>query len=69
MGVGNVIAPGSDGHAASRLRFLRHLLEMTLAMMVGMVASAAVFLTAVGLTVDEGLASIRCSSCWWRRSA
>jgi len=55
MSVGNVIAPRSHGHAATRFRFLRHLLEMTLAMMVGMVASAAVFLTAVGLTVDEGL--------------
>jgi hypothetical protein len=36
-------------------RFLRHLLEMGLAMMVGMIVSAAVFLTAVGMTVDEAL--------------
>ena len=38
-----------------RARFLRHLLEMGLAMMVGMIVSAAVFLTAVGMTVDEAL--------------
>ena len=36
-------------------RFVRHLLEMALAMMVGMIASAAVFLSAVGVTVDEAL--------------
>lgn len=35
--------------------FLRHLLEMALAMMVGMMASAAVFLSAVGMTADQAL--------------
>src|SRR5581483_1668050 len=35
--------------------FLRHLLEMGLAMMVGMIVSAAVFLTAVGETAAEGM--------------
>src|SRR5437764_11544408 len=36
-------------------RFLRHLLEMGLAMMVGMIVSAAIFLTAVGMTAAEGM--------------
>ena len=36
-------------------RFARHLLEMALAMMVGMIASATVFLTAVGMTANEAL--------------
>jgi hypothetical protein len=35
--------------------FGRHLLEMGLAMMVGMLVSAAVFLTAVGMTAEEGM--------------
>jgi ABC-type tungstate transport system substrate-binding protein len=35
--------------------FGRHLLEMGLAMMVGMIASAAIFLTAVGMTAEEGM--------------
>ena len=35
--------------------FLRHLFEMTVAMMIGMVASAALFVTALGMTVDEAL--------------
>jgi hypothetical protein len=47
--------PQGAHHSAHRFPFLRHLLEMTLAMMVGMVVSAAVFLTAVGLTIDEAL--------------
>ena len=36
-------------------RFVRHFVEMALAMMVGMIASAAVLLSAVGMTVDEAL--------------
>lgn len=36
-------------------RFLRHLLEMSLAMMVGMVVSAAIFLTAVGMTAAQAM--------------
>jgi len=32
-----------------------HLLEMRLAMMVGMIVSAAIFLTAVGMTAEEGM--------------
>ena len=36
-------------------RFLRHLLEMTLAMMVGMVASAAIFLSAVRMTAADAM--------------
>jgi hypothetical protein len=55
MSVGPVIRPGRGGHAAQRFPFLRHLLEMTLAMMVGMIGGAAVFLTAVGMTVDQAL--------------
>jgi hypothetical protein len=35
--------------------FLRHLFEMGLAMMVGMMASAAIFLSAVGLTAAEAM--------------
>jgi hypothetical protein len=41
--------PGGSGG------FVRHLLEMALAMMVGMIDSAAVFLSALGTTVDEAL--------------
>lgn len=37
--------------------FGRHLLEMAAAMMIGMVASAAIFVTALGTTVDEALRS------------
>jgi hypothetical protein len=53
--MGSVIKRDSPGHAAQAFHFVGHLLEMTFAMMVGMVAGAAVFLTAVGMTVDEGL--------------
>jgi hypothetical protein len=35
--------------------FGRHLLEMGLAMVVGMMLSAAIFLTAVGMTAEEGM--------------
>ena len=35
--------------------FLRHLLEMMLAMVVGMIAGATVFLTAVAVPLDEAL--------------
>ena len=35
--------------------FLRHLVEMGLAMMVGMMVSAAVFLSAVGMTADQAM--------------
>jgi hypothetical protein len=35
--------------------FLRHLLEMGLAMMAGMMVSAAIFLTAVGMTAEEAM--------------
>ena len=45
----------TPGHASAKLHFLRHLVEMTLVMMVGMVTSAAVFLSAIGLQVDEAL--------------
>jgi hypothetical protein len=41
--------------AAHTFHFLRHLLEMTLAMMVGMFLGAAIFLTAVGTTLDQAL--------------
>jgi hypothetical protein len=39
-----------DGH-----RFLRHLLEMGLAMMAGMIVSATIFLSAVGMTAAEAM--------------
>jgi uncharacterized membrane protein YhaH (DUF805 family) len=35
--------------------FGRHLLEMGLAMMIGMIVSAAIFLTAVGMTAEEAM--------------
>jgi len=43
---------GPDHHAHG---FGRHLLEMGLAMMVGMIVSAAIFLTAVGMTAEQGM--------------
>jgi Zn-dependent protease with chaperone function len=46
---------GSSAHAAHRFHFFRHLWEMAFAMMVGMIASAAVFLSAVGMTANEAL--------------
>jgi hypothetical protein len=42
--------PAHDAHT-----FPRHLLEMGLAMMAGMIVSAAIFLTAVGMTAAEGM--------------
>jgi hypothetical protein len=44
--------PGRAHHGHG---FVRHLLEMGLAMMVGMVVSAAIFLTAVGMTAEQGM--------------
>jgi hypothetical protein len=44
--------PGRAHHAHG---FGRHLLEMGLAMMVGMMVSAAIFLTAVGMTAEEAM--------------
>jgi len=43
------------GRAHDAHGFGRHLLEMGLAMMVGMMVSAAIFLTAVGMTAEEGM--------------
>jgi hypothetical protein len=42
--------PAHDAH-----RFPPHLLEKGLAMMAGMIVSAAIFLTAVGMTAAEGM--------------
>ena len=42
--------PGHDAHG-----FLRHLFEMALAMMAGMMVSAAIFLSAVGTTAAEAM--------------
>jgi uncharacterized membrane protein YfcA len=55
MSVSRVIRSGTPGHIAQTFHFLRHLLEMTLAMMIGMIAGATVFLTAVGTTLDQAL--------------
>ena len=55
MNISGAIHRGHTGGRSRNLHFLRHMVEMTLAMMVGMVASAAVFLAAVGMTVDEAL--------------
>ena len=43
------------GQPHSAHGFGRHLIEMGLAMMVGMIVSAAIFLTAVGMTAEEGM--------------
>ena len=43
------------GRAHHAHAFLRHLLEMGLAMMAGMMVSAAIFLTAVGMTAAEAM--------------
>jgi hypothetical protein len=53
-GVG-VIQRGTPVHEAHGFRFLRHLVEMTVAMMAGMIASSAVFVAASGLTIDQAL--------------
>jgi len=42
--------PGHDAHG-----FLRHLFQMALAMMAGMMVSAAIFLSAVGMTAAEAM--------------
>jgi hypothetical protein len=45
-------------HRASRshlVHFLRHLLEMVVAMMIGMFAGGAVFTSALGITVEEAI--------------
>jgi hypothetical protein len=55
MSAPSVIRPGSSGFTAPRFHFLRHFMEMTIPMMVGMMAGAAVFATATGMTVDEAL--------------
>ena len=43
------------GGRSDTIHFLRHLLEMVLAMMVGMFAGAAVFVSALGITVEEAI--------------
>jgi hypothetical protein len=43
------------GSRSQTIHFLRHLLEMVLAMMVGMFAGAAVFVSALGITVEEAI--------------
>ena len=53
MRAASVAQRTGPAHAAHG--FGRHLLEMGLAMMVGMMASAAIFLTAVGMTAEEGM--------------
>jgi hypothetical protein len=52
MTVGSFIHRGGRSHT---VHFLRHLLEMALAMMVGMFAGAAVFVSALGITVEEAI--------------
>lgn len=42
--------PAHDGHG-----FLRHLLEMGLAMIIGMMVGATIFLSAVGMTAAEAM--------------
>src|SRR6266516_1542942 len=55
MSAPTVIQSGDAGLTASRFPFLRHLVEMTIPMMVGMIAGAAIFTAAAGMTVDEAL--------------
>ena len=43
------------GRAHDRHGFLRHILEMGVAMMVGMLVSATIFLSAVGMTAAEAM--------------
>ena len=43
------------GGRRQTIHFLHHVLEMALAMMVGMFASAAVFVSALGITVDGAI--------------
>lgn len=48
--------PGNLGHAAHKFHFLRHLLEMTIAMMIGMAVGGALFrsiLAPMGMTFRE----------------
>lgn len=52
MGAASVVG---RGHVARPSHFVRHLVEMTLAMMVGMMVSAGVLLTALGMSADEAL--------------
>jgi hypothetical protein len=52
MTVGGFTNRGGRSHS---IHFLHHLLEMVLAMMVGMFAGAAVFVSALGITVDRAI--------------
>jgi hypothetical protein len=52
MTVGGFAHRGGRSHI---IHFLRHLLELVLAMMVGMFAGAAVFVSALGITVEEAI--------------
>jgi len=47
--------PPKGSHKGHRSRFWRHFLEMILAMVVGMIAAAAIFLTIVRVTWKEAL--------------
>src|SRR5690349_24462400 len=49
------VATAFGGHTHKRGGFLRHLLEMTLSMLAGMMISGAGFLSAVGMTADQAL--------------
>jgi hypothetical protein len=49
------IAPWRAGPHPNAPGFLRHLFEMTVAMMVGMMVSATVFLSAVGMTAAQAM--------------
>lgn len=49
------VAAQRAGWAHDAHGFLRHLLEMALAMMAGMIVSATIFLSAVGMTAAEAM--------------
>ena len=55
MRVDSVVRRAGSSQDEHQFHFVRHLFEMALAMMVGMMASAAVFLSVVGMTADEAL--------------
>ncbi len=53
MHVATINRQAREGHGSHR--FVRHVFEMALAMMVGMMVSAAIFLSAVGMTAAEAM--------------
>lgn len=55
MNAGDLIGPIGGARGTARLQFVRHLVEMLVAMVAGMFISAAIFLAVVSMTVDQAL--------------